>query len=179
MCRLVANFNGILSAPMKLSFEQSLLGLLRLSLGWIFIWAFIDKVLGLGFATEPGKALIDGVSPTYGYLTFATHGPLAPLFEMLAGNVLVDWLFMTGLLLIGLALILGIGVRIAGYAGALMMALLFLAASLPPEHNPILDEHIIYLLVFLLFTQLPVGDYLGLGKRWSQISMVKRNPLLK
>jgi len=164
---------------MKLSFEQSLLGLLRLSLGWIFLWAFIDKVLGLGFATEPGKALIDGVPPTLGYLTFATHGPLAPLFKLLAGNILVDWLFMTGLLFIGLALILGIGVRIAGYAGALMMALMFLAASLPPEHNPVLDEHIVYMLVLVLFTQLPVGNYLGLGKWWSQVPVVKQRSWLK
>lgn len=46
-------------------------GLLRLGMGWIFFWAFIDKVFGLGFATATGKGWIDGVSPTFGFLKFA------------------------------------------------------------------------------------------------------------
>jgi thiosulfate dehydrogenase [quinone] large subunit len=164
---------------MKISFEQSCLGLVRISLGWIFLWAFLDKVFGLGFATEAGKAWLDGVSPTTGYLQFATHGPLASVFQALANNVMVDWLFMLGLLLIGLSLMLGIGVRVAGYSGSLLLFLMFLAASLPPEHNPLLDEHIIYILVLLAFTRLPVGEWLGLGKWWSALPIVKKYPALR
>lgn len=163
---------------MKLSFEHIVGGLLRLSLGWIFVWAFLDKTFGLGFTTEAGKSWLDGVSPTYGYLTFATHGPFANIFHALAGHPLVDWLYMLGLLLIGSALMLGVGVRIAGYAGATMMVLMFLAASLPPEHNPIIDEHVIYFLILLLFTRLPVGEWLGLGKWWSKQPVVKKYPWL-
>lgn len=163
---------------MKLQTEQIIWGLTRVSMGWIFLWAFIDKVFGLGFATASDKAWLDGVSPTYGYLANATHGPLAPVFQALAGNAMVDWLFMLGLLLIGLALMLGIGVRVACYTGSLMLFLMFLAASLPPEHNPIIDEHIIYILVLFLFTTKPVGTWLGLGDWWSSLALVKNRPWL-
>jgi thiosulfate dehydrogenase [quinone] large subunit len=37
---------------------------LRLALGWIFLWAVIDKLFGLGFATPAKNAWIDGGSPT-------------------------------------------------------------------------------------------------------------------
>lgn len=48
---------------------------LRISLGWIFLWAFLDKTFGLGAATESDNAWVDGGSPTEGYLSFATRGP--------------------------------------------------------------------------------------------------------
>ena len=53
------------------------LGVLRLVVGWTFLWAFLDKLLALGFATgrdpETGvvdrfgdAAWIDGGEPTFG-----------------------------------------------------------------------------------------------------------------
>ena len=48
----------------------------RFSLGWIFLWAFVDKLFGLGFATESGKGWIDGGSPIFGFLNFAARGPM-------------------------------------------------------------------------------------------------------
>ena len=48
-------------------------GTLRIALGWIWLWAFFDKLLGLGFATTPEKAWINGNSPITGYLMFATN----------------------------------------------------------------------------------------------------------
>ena len=59
--------------------ENLIWGILRLALGWIFLWAFLDKVFGLGFATTPEKSWINGVSPTYGFLKFGTTGILSPL----------------------------------------------------------------------------------------------------
>jgi thiosulfate dehydrogenase [quinone] large subunit len=100
--------------------EQYIWAALRIGMGWLFLWPFLDKLFGLGFTTAPEDAWIAGGSPTFGYLKFATSGPLAPIFQSLAGNPVVDWLFMLGLLLIGLALISGIGVSIAAYAGALI-----------------------------------------------------------
>jgi thiosulfate dehydrogenase (quinone) large subunit len=163
---------------MKNTTAQFFLGLTRLTLGWIFFWAFIDKVFGLGFGTKPEQSLLNGSSPTMGFLKFATKGPFSETFQSMAGNPLVDFLFMAGLLGIGIALILGIGIKIAGYSGALMMLLMY-AAVIPPQHNPLVDDHIVYALLLLSFPHLPVGEWLGFGKIWSKTKLVKSYPILR
>lgn len=120
---------------------------LRLAMGFIFLWAFLDKTFGLGFATTPEKSWINGGSPTTGFLSFGTKGPFVDIFQSLAGVALVDWLFMLGLLFIGLTLVFNKYVKWGCIAGALMMVLMWLAV-LFPENNPILDEHLVYALVF-------------------------------
>jgi thiosulfate dehydrogenase [quinone] large subunit len=85
---------------------------------------------------------------------------------------------MLGLLMIGLSLLLGIGMKVAGYAGALMMLLMW-SSHLPPQQNPILDEHIIYLLVFISFTFTKAGQCFGAGKWWSKTALVKKWPFLE
>lgn len=123
---------------------------LRIALSFIFLWAFIDKLFGLGFATKTENSWIQGASPTSGFLANATQGPFADFFQGLAGQGWVDWLFMAGLLGIGLAFLLNKYIKFASIAGAVLMLLMYLAA-LPPQNNPLIDEHIIYILVFLLF----------------------------
>lgn len=159
--------------------QQYAWAFLRIGLGWIFFWAFIDKLLGLGFTTAKEHALVSGGSPTAGFLAHAVKGPFASLFQSLAGSSLVDWLFMLGLLLIGLALLLGIGVRVAAYSGTTMLLLMYLAGFLPPEHNPLIDEHIIYSLVLISLTFVKSGRWLGLGTWWSKTKLVKRYPFLE
>ena len=61
----------------------------------------------------------------------------------MAGNVLVDWLFMLSLTYVGVALLLGLTVKLGAYTGALMMALMYTAVFILPKHNPFLDEHIV------------------------------------
>ena len=155
-----------------------LIVLLRLSLGWIFLWPFLDKLFGLGFATSSGNAWLKGASPTTGFLKFGTQGPFAEIFQSLAGNIFIDWLFMLGLLGIGVAFMLGIGMRIAAYSGALMLVLMYMAL-LWPEHNLFLDDHLIYALALLALYKLNAGNYLGLGKWWGNLAIVKKFPILR
>jgi thiosulfate dehydrogenase (quinone) large subunit len=159
--------------------EQYIWVLLRLGMGWIFIWAFIDKLFGLGFATATDNAWLAGGSPTFGFLTHATKGPFAGFYQSLAGNLFVDWLFMMALLGIGLALILGIGLKIAGYSGSLLMLLLYSAGFLPPKNNPFFDEHIIYAVVLVGLTFVKSGHLLGLGNWWCKTRLVKKHPVLE
>lgn len=150
----------------------------RYALGAIMLWAFADKTFGLGYATPVSRAWINGGSPTRGFLS-GTDGPAAQFFQAIAGNVVVDWLFMIGLLAIGLALVFGIGMRIAGWSGALMMALMW-AAVMPAATNPILDDHVVYAIVFLAFAAFPqAGEALGMGKWWSSTKVVERFPVLR
>lgn len=122
---------------------------LRLSMGFVFLWAFLDKTFGLGFATSPEKSWINGGSPTSGFLSFAVRGPFAEIFNSLANVPAVDWLFMLGLLFVGLTLIFNKYVKWGCLAGSLMLLLMYLAL-LMPENNPIIDDHIIYILVLAL-----------------------------
>src|SRR3989344_7336425 len=134
---------------------KAVLGLLRLAMGFIFLWAFLDKTFGLGFATLPEKAWLAGGSPTTGFLQFAVHGPFVDFFHSLAGLPIIDWLFMLGLLFIGATLIFGICVRLGSMAAIPLLFLMYLAVGLQPENNPFIDDHIIYILVMfvLMFTR--------------------------
>lgn len=153
--------------------------LLRFALGWLLLWAFLDKTFGLGFATSAENAWLNGGSPTTGFLTHATKGPLAEFYQTMAGNPLIDWLFMLGLLLIGTCFILGIGMKIAGYSAAILFLSMYTAISLPPENNPLIDEHIIYAIIAIAFAKTNAGDTWGLGKWWGKTRLVKNYPALK
>jgi thiosulfate dehydrogenase [quinone] large subunit len=150
---------------------------LRIALGWIYLWAFVDKVFGLGFATSPDAAWIRGGSPTAGYLAHGTSGLLAGVYQSLAGNPLVDWLFMLGLAALGVSLLLGIGVRIAGYAGLVLMLLLW-STNVPPADNPIIDKHIVYAIVLIGLAMVRAGQWVGLGNLWYR-AVAKRYPILQ
>lgn len=158
--------------------KNYLLAILRISLGWIFLWAFIDKLFGLGFSTISEKAWILGGSPTYDYLMFATKGPFVEIFQSIAGNILIDWIFMIALLLIGVFLILGIGMRVACYSGILMMILIWFT-ELPPQHNPFIDHYLICVLVLMLLYLSNAGHWFGLGDWWDKTKLVREYPLLK
>lgn len=149
----------------------------RIALGLVFLWSLVDKLFGLGYATPVARSWLNGGSPTRGFLG-GVEGPFAAMFNAIAGNVIVDWLFMIGLLGIGLALVVGIGVRIAAVAGALLMIMMW-AASLPLANHPFLDDHVIYALVLAGLALDKAGHTLGLGERWSRIEIVRRNPWLE
>ncbi len=147
--------------------------LVRLTLGFTFLWSFIDKLFGLGYATTADKAWTTGVSPTYGFLTYASSGPFADLYKTIAGDPIVDIVFMAMLLFVGVSLMLGIFVKIGGYTGAVLMILIW-TATLFPEHNPFIDEHVIYALVLIWLTRTNVTKQFGLGKWWQQLGFVKK-----
>lgn len=150
---------------------------LRIAMGWIFLWAFLDKLFGLGFATMDGKSWLDGVSPAAGFLSYGTSGPFASAFASLAGQAWVDWLFMAGLLGIGLALTFGVAMRLAAAGGSLLLGLMYLAL-LWPKNNPFIDEHLIYIASLALLARLNAGDTWGLGRWWKSRGFVKKMPWL-
>jgi thiosulfate dehydrogenase (quinone) large subunit len=151
---------------------------IRLSLGWVFLWAFLDKTFGLGHETASADAWINGGEPTRGFLEFGAAGPFKDFYNSIAGDAWADWLFMIGLLCIGVALILGVTMRIAAVAGALMMVLMW-TAVLPPDNNPFMDDHLIYAMVLVLLALAGAGRTLGLGTWWEGVPFVAKNSWLK
>jgi thiosulfate dehydrogenase (quinone) large subunit len=153
----------------------------------VFLWAFFDKLLALGYATgtdrETGAidrfgdaAWINGGSPTTGFLS-GVAGPFTGLFKPMAGAAWADWLFMIGLLAIG-ALMLGIGMRIAAASGVLLLGFMWMA-SLPLDNNPFIDDHLIYALVLIGLVTVHAGDTLGFGRTWAWTDLVHRHPTLR
>jgi len=149
----------------------------RLLLAVEFLWAFGDKLFGWGLATPAERAWINGGSPTEGFLG-GVEGPFAGFFGALAGNAVIDWLFMLGLLGIGLALALGIGLRLAAGTGALLMLLMWLAV-LPLDNNPFVDYHLVDAVLLVGLAAFLAGDTIGFGKWWAQLPLVKRFPVLR
>jgi thiosulfate dehydrogenase [quinone] large subunit len=160
------------------------LAVFRVVLGFEFLWAFLDKTFGLGYATPSARAWINGGSPTKGFLSRVAVGPFESTFHAWAGAAWADWLFMVGLLGIGLALIFGIGLRIAAVSGTLMMLGMwaaewplakFTSAGEPSmSTNPIVDYHVIYALVAIVAALAYAGHTWGLGKLWARLPFVHR-----
>ena len=163
------------------------LAVTRIAVGFVFLWAFLDKTFGLHYSTgaavaegTPTVAWINGGKPSQGFLLFGTTGPLKDFYGNIA-STWSDWVFMIGLLGIGLALVLGIGMRIAAVTGSLLLVLMWLAAwpFAQGSNNPVLDEHIIYALVLITCAVLFAGDTWGLGRWWAGRSIVQRATWLR
>ncbi|MHA1945209.1 MAG: hypothetical protein ACXAC6_11085 [Candidatus Hodarchaeales archaeon] len=170
----------------KYKYDQITIGILRIVMGIVFLWPFFDKLFGLGFATSPENAWLNGGSPTKGFLTFATNqnSPFASFFTDVLGPMyqIVDFVFMMMLLVVGLGLITGVLVNISSLAGIIFMVNVLLA-EWPIDNpgvdvfNPLIDEHVVYIVILLLFILVSAGNYVGLGKRWGQFSIVQKIPL--
>jgi thiosulfate dehydrogenase (quinone) large subunit len=153
-------------------FVRYLWAVTRIALGWTFLWPFLDKTFGLGHETPSADAWLSGGNPTQGFLSHSA-GPFSGIYQDIAGAGVVNVLFMGGLLGIGVALLLGIAMRPACIAGATMLMLMW-TASLPPENNLFMDDHIIYALVLIGLAAVGAGKTLGLGTWWARTSVVQR-----
>lgn len=150
------------------------LAVARVLLAFVFLWAFVDKLFGLGVSTPAARAWLHGASPTAGFLK-GVHGPFAGLFHQMAGQPWADWLFMLGLLGLGVALLLGCGLRIAAVAGTLLLGMLWMA-SLPIATNPFVDEHIVYIPLLWVIAFSPTR--LSAASIWRRLPFVNKNTWL-
>lgn len=146
------------------------LATLRIVLGLIFLWAFLDKNFGLEYTSTTSWMFGTGDgNPTKGYLGGST-GPLADVFKDMAGTPLVNWLFMLGLLCVGLSMTTGAASRIGAFGGTAMVLLMYIshpvAGAEPHQNHPFLDEHITEAAAFVLLALTPSGDTWGLGTWW-------------
>ena len=179
----------------------------RIAMGFVYLWAFLDKTFGLTYATPSDGAWMfatgDG-SPTFGYLTFGVNpeGQLAGFFHSLgesagvmgaAGPTLypgswVNWAFMLGLLGAGVTLILGVFMRIGSIGAAALLMMMYVAsapwaqftddAGVNQSNNPIADDHLAYAIFVILLMLLTAERTWGLGKWWQSLGFVQKHPWL-
>lgn len=162
------------------------LAVTRIFTGFYFLWAFLDKLLGLGYSTPTANAWINGGSPAQGFLGGVVNNEAVPFngFFGLFQNGFGDVLFMAGLLGIGVALITGAGLKIAAVAGITLMTLMWwtqtglwvdstnapgLAEGARTASNPLLTSHWFEGGMIALAALTRSGDQWGLGRWWSKI----------
>ena len=150
---------------------------LRVVYGFTFLWAFFDKLFGLHFSTATAKSWLNGGSPTKGFLS-SSEGPFAGFYHAIAGHGITNWAFMLALLALGVALTLGIGMRLAAIGGAVMYLMMW-SVVLPTVTNPFIDDHIVGALVVVLLALIGAGHIWGLGAAWNKVDIVKRYPILR
>lgn len=114
---------------------QKWAGVVRILLGFTFLWAFLDKTFGFGFATT--KAWLFGTgdgNPTAGFLKFGVNpnGPLHDFYTNLAPSSpsgLMNWLFMGALLGAGVGLVFGVGMRISSIGASILLLSMYFAVA--------------------------------------------------
>lgn len=151
-------------------FEKWSLFLLRIALGWLFLYAGLTKVFDPAFSAA---GYLAGAKTFHGlYVWFASPSVL-PLT-----NFLNEW----GLTLLGVSLILGIFVRLSSILGAALMLLYYfpiLQFPMIAPHSFLVDEHIIYALVLVYFAAVRAGRMTGLEKWCTKLPFCKRLPKLR
>jgi thiosulfate dehydrogenase [quinone] large subunit len=149
--------------------QRIMLVLLRLGFGWLFLYAGATKVLNPAWSAAGYLKSAHTFTGLYEWLASPAILPLT--------NILNEW----GQVLIGLALIIGIGVPVAAFAGALMMLLYYfpiLQFPYPNAHSFLVDEHIIYILGLLLLAAFRAGSVWGLASSAWVRGMAARHPNL-
>ena len=127
--------------------------LLRLLLGWYMLIDGAQILLTPGWSAS-GFLLAAKTFPHF-YAWFAL--PMNAWWI----NPLNSW----GITLIGVALLTGVGVRFASWAGALMMLLYYFPHYAFPivPHGYIVEEHVMYAAAFVLFAVWPAASKCGFG----------------
>lgn len=143
------------------AFQLTALVSLRILIGWHFFYEGVAKI------TNPYWT-------SAGYLQ-ESQGWFSEWFQSLSASpgtlTVVDYLNQWGLLLIGLALILGVFVKTASWAGVVILALYYLAAppfpgmeyAIPAEGSYlIVNKLLIELAGFLVILAFPTAHLFGL-----------------
>jgi thiosulfate dehydrogenase [quinone] large subunit len=146
----------------------------RILVAWVFLWTFIDKLVGAGLNTDRGW--LAGGSPTAGFLRDGATGPFGTFYrDVTGGGGWVDWIYMGSMLAIGLGLLLGLMTRLAALGGIAWMVL-FYTASFGPENNPIVDQHVAYAALLVGVIVAGAGRTWGLGRWWDARFRTGRAP---
>lgn len=142
-----------MGGQIKYSKNQTIiLVLLRLVIGYHFLFEGIDKLLNPGWTSA-------------GFLLHS-NWVFADIFHILADSTIVlnavDFMNIWGQIFIGLGLILGIFSTWAAYAGALLI--FFYYVAIPPfvDSFTFIDKNLFELFAFLILALFPTSQIIGL-----------------
>lgn len=139
-------------------------------MGWLLFYAGITKIMDPNWSAA-GYLKSAKTFPAL-FAWFAEPG-LLPVI-----NFVNEW----GLVLLGVSLVLGIGVRVSSVLGAgLMMLYYFPVLEFPKigPHSYIVDEHIVYALALLILGAFRAGRVWGLENWCLSLPICQRYPKLR
>lgn len=137
-------------------FQRFSIFILRVSLGLLMFYAGITKVLDPSWSAAGYIKGVKNFKLLYDFLLSPSVLPLV--------NFLNEW----GLTLLGISLIFGIFVRLSSTLGIVLMLLYYLPIMNFPyvgDHSYIVDEHMVYSLILILFIAFNAGKIWGLDNR--------------
>lgn len=151
------------------SFPLVTLVLLRVSLGWLFFYAGITKVLNSDW-TAAGYLASAQTFPEF--FAWLAQPDILPII-----NAVNKW----GLTLLGISLILGLFVRASSVLGAVLMLLYYFPGLTFPfvEHGFLVDEHVVYIFALLLLAANNAGRVVGLDRWCARLPLCKKFPRLR
>ncbi len=144
-----------------------LISITRLALGWLFFYAGITKILNPAWSAAGYLKAAKTFTAFYAWLASPEILPYT--------NFMNKW----SLTLLGISLILGIGVRLSGRLGALLMILYYFPILDFPKVGVnafLVDDHIIYALVLIYFASIRAGRIYGLENWCSNLPICSRFP---
>src|SRR3989338_9636673 len=145
--------------------QKVLLFLLRISLGILFFYAGITKVINPNWSAA---GYLKGAQTLTEFYNFLLQPSVLPII-----NFVNAW----GMTLLGVSLLLGIFVRLSSKLGALLMLLYYIPILKFPyvgTHSFLVDEHIIYIASLLLLGSAKAGRFLGLEKWCSNLPICSK-----
>lgn len=152
---------------------------LRLAIGWHFLYEGISKLLIPNWTSADYLQLSGWI--------------FAPFFHWIADTptvlAIVDWINIVGLIVVGLAFMLGIFERLGAVIGMSLLLLYWLAnpplikldfGVITEGHYLVIDKNIVELFAVLVLLLFPTGKFLGLEhlfrKNRPQLQPVIKNP---
>ncbi len=132
--------------------SQKTILILRVALGWLMLYAGLDKVLSGSWSAA---GFLHGAKTFNSFYVFLAQPSLIGVV-----NFFNEW----GLTLLGASLILGVFVRWSSILGAVLMILYYFASNAFPAvpNGFIVDDHIIYALILVFFAAVGAGRHYGL-----------------
>ena len=150
--------------------EKIVVFLLRLSLGWIFLYSAVTKISNPNWSAAGFLKGAQTFSDLYHWFASPSVLPVT--------NFLNEW----GQLLLGISLVLGIGVRLSSILGVVLMLLYYFPQLNFPyigKTSYLIDQHIIYSLVLIYFAVIRAGRIYGLENWCSNLPICRIIPNLR
>lgn len=122
-----------------------------------FAMGFLIFTLGFRLLTEGGWNAWVQIG---GFLPKRVSGPFGDIFLSFWENQIILHLVIWSSMAIGVAMVLGLFVRLASFGGALLM-LTFYISNVPPQFGWV-NQQLIFFLIFSLFPALGPGYKIGL-----------------